>query len=91
MSCGEGIQVRSVECKDENGEPSLLCQPDNKPPSSKECFTGIQCPIQIEETDGDILPSLYHSLPLLQPYPPPSMPHAEKLKGEPMPLDSRYV
>lgn len=81
VSCGEGTQVRVVECRDSADKPSTLCPQKLKPIESKPCSTGIQCPHHID-TSEEFLPSLYHTQPLVQPYPPPPPAHAERLVGE---------
>lgn len=80
MSCGEGVQVRIVECRNADDLPSTLCSINTKPISSKSCLTGIQCPQHFESVE-ELLPGLYHTQPLIQPYPPPPPAHAEKLIG----------
>lgn len=81
VSCGEGIQVRVVECRDAHDKSSLLCPAHAKPTASKACSTGIQCPFHIDGSE-ELLPGLYHTQPLVQPYPPPPPAHAERLVGE---------
>jgi hypothetical protein len=81
VSCGEGSQVRVVECRDSADKPSSLCLQKLKPMESKPCSTGIQCPHHID-TSEEFLPGLYHTQPLVQPYPPPPPAHAERLVGE---------
>ncbi|KAJ3649041.1 hypothetical protein Zmor_020803 [Zophobas morio] len=87
VSCGEGTQVRVVECRDSADKPSTLCPQKLKPIESKPCSTGIQCPHHID-TSEEFLPSLYHTQPLVQPYPPPPPAHAERLVGEQANLNS---
>ncbi|KAJ8963231.1 hypothetical protein NQ318_018697 [Aromia moschata] len=79
VSCGEGVQVREVDCRDTNDKPSTLCSSDTKPEAKKTCSTGIQCPFSVE-TSEELMPGLYHTQPLVQPYPPPPSP--ERLIGE---------
>ncbi|XP_049536816.1 ADAMTS-like protein 1 [Anopheles darlingi] len=43
VSCGSGIQVRSVECMDTNGHYSGQCEPSAKPVTGQPCTTGIIC------------------------------------------------
>ncbi|XP_052864156.1 protein madd-4 [Anopheles cruzii] len=43
VSCGSGIQVRSVECMDTNGHYSGQCDPTAKPVAGQPCTTGIIC------------------------------------------------
>ncbi|XP_058177260.1 protein madd-4 [Anopheles ziemanni] len=43
VSCGGGIQVRSVECMDTNGHYSAQCDPSSKPLTGQPCTTGIIC------------------------------------------------
>uniref|UniRef100_A0AAG5DSC6 PLAC domain-containing protein n=1 Tax=Anopheles atroparvus TaxID=41427 RepID=A0AAG5DSC6_ANOAO len=43
VSCGSGIQVRSVECMDTNGHYSAQCDPSSKPLTGQPCTTGIIC------------------------------------------------
>lgn len=81
VSCGEGTQVRMVECRDSADKPSSLCPLKLKPNDSKPCSTGIQCPHHLD-TSEEFLPGLYHTQPLVQPYPPPPPAHAERLVGE---------
>ncbi|XP_053620196.1 protein madd-4-like isoform X4 [Plodia interpunctella] len=83
VSCGEGVQVRGVECTPGGG-----CDPANRPEISRPCSTGISCPSFREPQDTedeieDLLPGVvYHTQPLIQPYPPPG-PKTERLVGEP--------
>ncbi|CAG9568728.1 unnamed protein product [Danaus chrysippus] len=80
VSCGEGVQVRGVECTPAGGG----CDPATRPEISRSCSTGINCPIyrEPEEPEDDIealLPGVvYHTQPLIQQYPA-----AERLVGEP--------
>jgi len=45
VSCGEGEQTRTVQCKDARNAPSVLCEPLTKPPNGQLCRTGIPCPV----------------------------------------------
>ncbi|XP_033608182.1 protein madd-4 isoform X5 [Cryptotermes secundus] len=77
VSCGEGEQTRSVQCRDARNAPSALCDPVSKPINLQLCRTGIPCPIYRtgfydSVVDGqEHLPGLDHTQPLVQPYPPP--------------------
>ncbi|XP_075149272.1 ADAMTS-like no long nerve cord [Haematobia irritans] len=42
-SCGQGIQMRNVECKSADGGLSSKCDPLTKPSSVQQCTTGIAC------------------------------------------------
>ncbi|XP_058981163.1 protein madd-4 isoform X1 [Musca domestica] len=42
-SCGQGIQMRNVECKSADGGLSAKCDPLTKPSSVQQCTTGISC------------------------------------------------
>nr|XP_013103894.1 unnamed protein product [Stomoxys calcitrans] len=42
-SCGQGIQMRNVECKSADGGLSAKCDPLTKPSSVQQCTTGIEC------------------------------------------------
>ena len=44
VSCGEGEQSRTVQCKDARNAPSALCDPLTKPVNVQFCRTGIPCP-----------------------------------------------
>ncbi|XP_018562984.1 protein madd-4 isoform X1 [Anoplophora glabripennis] len=89
VSCGEGFQVRGVECRDSHDKPSELCSEDNKPATRKPCSTGIQCPFRVD-TSEELMPGLYHTQPLVQPYPPPPSP--ERLIGEQVvPSESTFI
>lgn len=81
MSCGEGIQVRVVQCKDEHDQPSVLCHPHSKPATSQSCSTGIQCPFSMDRTK-ELLPGVYDTQALFQPYLHAQLPRAEGLVGE---------
>ncbi|XP_032522102.2 protein madd-4 isoform X1 [Danaus plexippus] len=89
VSCGEGVQVRGVECTPAGGG----CDPATRPEISRSCSTGINCPIyrEPEEPEDDIealLPGVvYHTQPLIQQYPA-----AERLVGEPdVPVEATYI
>lgn len=43
VSCGQGIQMRGVECKSTDGSLSAKCDPLTKPGSMQQCSTGIHC------------------------------------------------
>ncbi|XP_038218162.1 protein madd-4 isoform X2 [Zerene cesonia] len=93
VSCGEGIQVRGVECTPGGG----VCDPNTRPEISRACSTGISCPAyrEAEDPEDDIeelLPGVvYHTQPLIQPYPPPQA-KAEQLIGEPdVPVEATYI
>ncbi|XP_046805038.1 protein madd-4 isoform X2 [Lucilia cuprina] len=43
VSCGQGIQMRGVECKSPDGRLSAKCDPLTKPSSVQQCTTGISC------------------------------------------------
>ncbi|XP_072391161.1 protein madd-4 isoform X2 [Diabrotica undecimpunctata] len=89
VSCGEGVQVRNIECRDDDDKFSNLCPLETKPLSTKPCSTGIQCPFTVE-TSEELLPGLYHTQPLVQPYPPPPIP--ERLIGEQIvPSESTFI
>lgn len=53
MSCGEGVQVRGVECTPVGGG----CDPTTRPEISRSCSTGISCPSYREADESDV--SLY--------------------------------
>ncbi|XP_075149277.1 ADAMTS-like protein 1 isoform X2 [Haematobia irritans] len=42
-SCGQGIQMRNVECNSADGGLSAKCDPLTKPASVQSCTTGIIC------------------------------------------------
>ncbi|XP_045518903.1 ADAMTS-like protein 1 isoform X2 [Pieris brassicae] len=93
VSCGEGVQVRGVECSPSGG----MCDPSTRPEISRSCSTGISCPayrqVELPEDDiEDLLPGVvYHTQPLIQPYPPPQA-KAEQLIGEPdVPVEATYI
>ncbi|CAH2058380.1 unnamed protein product, partial [Iphiclides podalirius] len=93
VSCGEGVQVRGVECTPAGGG----CDPTTRPEISRPCSTGISCPAfrEADESEDDIedlLPGVvYHTQPLIQPYPPPQA-KAERLIGEPdVPVEATYI
>ncbi|XP_055594208.1 protein madd-4 isoform X2 [Uranotaenia lowii] len=50
VSCGSGIQIRSVQCIDSGGHFSNLCDHKSKPSTGQQCTTGIGC-------NGDLLSS----------------------------------
>ncbi|XP_022920752.1 protein madd-4 isoform X2 [Onthophagus taurus] len=92
VSCGEGMQVRVVECRDHNDQPSVLCPSHLKPTTTKPCATGIQCPYSVDEHSEELMPGLYHTQPLIQPYPPSGPAIAERLIGEPVvPSESTFI
>ncbi|XP_049881211.1 protein madd-4 isoform X2 [Pectinophora gossypiella] len=93
VSCGEGVQVRGVECTPAGGG----CDPATRPEITRACSTGISCPAYREADDTeddieDLLPGVvYHTQPLIQPYPPPQA-RAERLVGEPdLPVEATYI
>ncbi|XP_059062707.1 protein madd-4 isoform X1 [Achroia grisella] len=93
VSCGEGVQVRGVECTPPGGG----CDPANRPEISRPCSTGISCPSYRESDEPedeieDLLPGVvYHTQPLIQPY-PPAQAKAERLIGEPdVPVEATYI
>nr|CAI5866920.1 unnamed protein product [Callosobruchus analis] len=90
VSCGEGVQSRTVECRDSSHQLSNLCPTSSKPIATKPCSTGIHCPFSMEASEELLLPGLYHTQPLVQPYPPPPVP--ERLIGEQnVPTEARSV
>ncbi|XP_055685146.1 protein madd-4 isoform X8 [Lutzomyia longipalpis] len=52
VSCGKGIQVRSVECMETSGGMSTQCDPNDKPIAIQTCTTGISCSKEHSE-DGE--------------------------------------
>ncbi|XP_047036539.1 ADAMTS-like protein 1 isoform X4 [Helicoverpa zea] len=93
VSCGEGVQVRGVECTPSGGG----CDPTTRPEISRPCSTGISCPAyreadEPEDEIEDLLPGVvYHTQPLIQPYPLPQA-KAERLIGEPdVPVEATYI
>ncbi|XP_021917210.1 ADAMTS-like protein 1 [Zootermopsis nevadensis] len=78
VSCGEGQQVRTVQCRDARSASSALCDPLTKPTHVQLCRTGIPC--QSYHTSfydsgpegQEQLPGVDHTQPLVQPYPPPA-------------------
>ncbi|XP_057670179.1 protein madd-4 isoform X2 [Diorhabda carinulata] len=89
VSCGEGTQVRNVECRDKDGRYSELCLFNIKPISTKLCSTGIQCPTNVK-TSEELLPGLYHINNLVQLYPPAPIP--ERLIGDQIvPSESTFI
>lgn len=58
MSCGAGLQVRTVECYDPHGLLNTQCDPQTRPASVQPCSTGIPCTgvteaTPIEEVTGN--------------------------------------
>ncbi|XP_030381112.1 protein madd-4 [Scaptodrosophila lebanonensis] len=43
VSCGQGIQMRGVECKSTDGSLSAKCDPLTKPASMQQCPTATHC------------------------------------------------
>ncbi|XP_049312456.1 protein madd-4 isoform X2 [Bactrocera dorsalis] len=43
VTCGQGLQMRGVECKSADGRHSAKCDPLTKPASVQQCSTGISC------------------------------------------------
>lgn len=93
VSCGEGVQVRGVECTPSGGG----CDPATRPEISRPCSTGISCPAYRESDEPedeieDLLPGVvYHTQPLIQPYPMPQA-KAERLIGDPdVPVEATYI
>jgi hypothetical protein len=43
VSCGSGLQVRTVECYDPQGLLNTQCDPKTRPASVQPCSTGIPC------------------------------------------------
>ncbi|XP_060665273.1 LOW QUALITY PROTEIN: protein madd-4 [Drosophila nasuta] len=43
VSCGQGIQMRGVECKSTDGSLSAKCDPLTKPGGMQQCSIGIRC------------------------------------------------
>ncbi|KAH8375094.1 hypothetical protein KR093_008247, partial [Drosophila rubida] len=43
VSCGQGIQMRGVECKSTDGSLSAKCDPLTKPGGMQQCSIGISC------------------------------------------------
>lgn len=50
VSCGEGVQVRGVECTPAGGG----CDPATRPEISRPCSTGISCPAYREAEEPDV-------------------------------------
>lgn len=46
MSCGEGIQTRTIGCKDGSKPSTVPCNEFDKPSSIQACHSGIRCPEQ---------------------------------------------
>lgn len=44
VSCGEGIQTRTIGCKDGSKPSSIPCDEFDKPASIQTCDSGIRCP-----------------------------------------------
>jgi hypothetical protein len=38
VTCGEGLTVKKVECRDQSGEKSNACSDEDKPPSIDRCI-----------------------------------------------------
>ncbi|XP_068083512.1 protein madd-4 [Anabrus simplex] len=103
VSCGEGVQTRSVSCRDARDAPSLLCDATIKPAHLQPCRTGIPCPdysSSFYDSGGDVierLPGVDHTQPLVQPYPPPApgtyIGTAERLVGgkQVVPSESTFI
>ncbi|XP_067620933.1 protein madd-4-like isoform X2 [Eurosta solidaginis] len=45
VTCGQGIQMRGVECKSPDGRHSAKCDPQTKPNSMQQCATGVSCSV----------------------------------------------
>ncbi|KAF7274526.1 hypothetical protein GWI33_012822, partial [Rhynchophorus ferrugineus] len=89
VSCGEGVQTRGVECRNSNDQISNMCDDKTRPESTQMCSTGITCPFRVD-TSEEILPGLYHTQPLIQPYPPPPIP--QRLVSEQIvPSESTFI
>lgn len=43
VSCGSGIQIREVECKNKDGTLSAQCNPQTKPESVQKCTSTHMC------------------------------------------------
>ncbi|XP_054082608.1 ADAMTS-like protein 1 isoform X4 [Zeugodacus cucurbitae] len=43
VTCGQGLQMRGVECKSNDGRHSAKCDPLTKPISVQQCSTGVSC------------------------------------------------
>ncbi|XP_055381952.1 protein madd-4 [Condylostylus longicornis] len=52
VSCGTGIQIRGVECLENDGTLSTKCEPHNRPAPVQECTTGISCDDEILVPNG---------------------------------------
>ncbi|XP_066139353.1 protein madd-4 isoform X1 [Euwallacea fornicatus] len=94
VSCGEGIQTRQIECRDEGSQLSDLCDEESRPKTRQECTTGIACtfvPDGTDSDDGAVFPDAYqpdNTGNLYQALPP----MAEKLIGEQVvPSESTFV
>ncbi|XP_026839435.1 protein madd-4 isoform X3 [Drosophila erecta] len=55
VSCGQGIQMRGVECKSTDGSLSAKCDPLTKPGSMQQCSTGIHCGGSENQVGGTII------------------------------------
>ncbi|EDW49715.1 GM16142 [Drosophila sechellia] len=55
VSCGQGIQMRGVECKSTDGSLSAKCDPLTKPGSMQQCSTGIHCDGSVNKVGGTII------------------------------------
>ncbi|XP_023158560.1 ADAMTS-like protein 1 isoform X2 [Ceratitis capitata] len=42
-TCGQGLQMRGVECKSADGRHSAKCDPLTKPTSVQQCSAGVSC------------------------------------------------
>ncbi|KAK6643498.1 hypothetical protein RUM43_005008 [Polyplax serrata] len=51
VSCGEGIQTRTIGCKDGTKPSTIPCNEFDKPTSIQACHSGIRCP---ERTFSDL-------------------------------------
>ena len=52
MSCGTGLQVRTVECHDNHGAHNTQCDPLSHPLSIQPCSTGIVCTTEAPSSTG---------------------------------------
>jgi Thrombospondin type 1 domain len=50
-SCGNGMQIRSVECFDTQGAHNTQCDPTTRPLSVQSCSTGISCTSEAPTTE----------------------------------------
>ncbi|KRJ98785.1 protein madd-4 isoform X4 [Drosophila yakuba] len=62
VSCGQGIQMRGVECKSTDGSLSAKCDPLTKPGSMQQCSTGIYCGGSVNKVGGTIIVGSSRSL-----------------------------